>query len=136
MVNNSKKKNCYFCSRFHRVRNDTELQVAFRNPFKNENTSWKYYFNLGFFFPPRLFSMLFLLIDKRGQPFHLLHATPFLLPRYIRIHGTKWQHSRIILDSDYLYLCVSSHECRKWVGLSIIFYISLPQTLTKHEKAI
>lgn len=49
MVSNVKKNNCYLCSRFHRVRNYTELQLAFWNPFKDENISWKYYFNLGVF---------------------------------------------------------------------------------------
>lgn len=46
-----KKKNCYLCSCFHGIRNYTDLQAAYRNPFKNENTSWNYYFNSGSFFP-------------------------------------------------------------------------------------
>ena len=49
MVSNAKKKNSYLCSRFHSVRNYTELQLAFWNPFKNENISRKYYYNLEIF---------------------------------------------------------------------------------------
>lgn len=61
-----------------------------------------------FFF--RLFSMLFLLIGKRGQPFHLLQFTPSPPTGYIRIHETKRKHSRITLDPVYISACVQSQE--------------------------